>query len=144
MNTLQTEAELAQKYGYQPLSTELSNQYRTLFIENIPQWIKRDGDHCPLSTKNGMQFARSYNRVVVGDYGAFIEIDKSDIMEHVIVVAHGQEYRINDPKYSKNVKYHWYTATDGSEIKIYKQVRRVKYADYIPGKYYVSVHEVTR
>lgn len=73
MNTLQTEAELAQKYGYQPLSTELSNQYRTLFIENIPQWIKRDGDHCPLSTKNGMQEAEDPVSVYIKDLKSLVD-----------------------------------------------------------------------
>jgi len=31
---------------------------------------------------------------------------------------------------------------DNSQVKIYKQKRKVRYADYLPKKYYVSVHEV--
>lgn len=29
-----------------------------------------------------------------------------------IVVKRGQEYRINNPKYSERVKYQWFTARD--------------------------------
>jgi len=34
------------------------------------------------------------------------------------------------------------TINDDSDIKIYHQMRTVAYADYLPDKYYVSVHEV--
>ena len=58
------------------------------------------------------------------------------------IIKPGQEYRIDDERYSKNVKYHWLTINDNSDVKIYHQMRTVAYADYLPDKYYVSVHEV--
>ena len=49
--------------------------------------------------------------------------------------------KTTDPKYLKNVKYVWMTIADGSNIKIYKQKKRVAYADYKSGFYYISPHE---
>ena len=80
---------------------------------------------------------------MVGDYGAFIEFSEDDITEEFIIQP-GQEYRVNDEKYKNKVKYIWLTINDGSNIKIYKQKRKVTYADYKSKKYYVSVHEVLK
>ena len=102
-----------------------------------------NGDNIPLYTMSGTKICNRYRRIVVGDYGAFVEFDDCDMKGcPCFIVKPGQEYRIQDPKYSKNVKYWWLTAIDDSGIKIYKQRRTVDYADYIPGMYYVSVHEV--
>ena len=38
------------------------------------------------------------------------------------------------------MKYNWLTI-EGSDLKIYQQKRSVSYADYRPGKYYISPHE---
>ena len=94
-----------------------------------------------MTTLNGTVICDSYRRIVVGDYGAFIEFD-AQYNNSSFVVAPGQEYRINDERYSKNVKYIWLTINDGSNIKIYYQKKGVTYADYLPGMCYVSVHEV--
>lgn len=45
------------------------------------------------------------------------------------------------PECSKNVKYIWMTIADGSNIKIYKQKKKVAYADYRSGMFYISPHE---
>lgn len=141
MNTLEIEKKLAEKYKYKPLSGDLSEKYRQFFHENIPEFLNIDGADDTLHTYTGTPFCPAYDRIVVGDYGAFIEF--SEIWEpYPFVVQPGQEYRINDERYSKNVKYEWLTVNDGTGIKIYKQKKTVSYADYIPGKYYVSVHEV--
>ena len=86
--------------------------------------------------------ANGYNRIVIGDYGAFIKFDKTQIIKNNIIVKRGQEYRINDPRYSANIKYYWLTARDLSDIKIYLQKRIVDYADYLPEMFYVSPYEV--
>lgn len=140
MNTLKIEAKLAEKYSYQKLPKDLSGKYKQYFIDNIPDFLSLDGGG-KLFTLKGTLICNSYDRIVVGDYGAFIEFsEKPDGI--IFSIAPGQEYRIYDKQYSKNVKYEWYTIDDGSKVKIYKQKRRVSYADYKPKKYYVSVHEV--
>lgn len=142
MNTLKIEAVLADKYKYKPLTKELSEKYRTFFKENTPSFLDELGSTDTLYTLNGTPVCTGYNRIVIGDYGAFIEFSQEH-MASEFVIQKGQEYRVNDERYKNNVKYVWLTISDGSNIKIYFQKRRVSYADYKPGKYYISVHEVS-
>lgn len=140
MNTLKIEAKLAEKYKYRKLPDDLSEKYRQYFSENIPDGLLLDGGGA-LTTLAGSVICDSYRRIVVGDYGAFIEFEKPHC-DNLFVIAPGQEYRVNDERYSKNVKYVWLTVNDDSKVKIYHQKKGVTYADYLPGMYYVSVHEV--
>lgn len=142
MDTLKIQAALAKKYGYQKLPGDLSEKYRVFFAENIPEFLSIEGAHDTLYTLCGAQICSGYDRIVIGDYGAFVEFSQSDFSDSFIIQP-GQEYRVNDTRYSKNVKYIWLTIDDGSHIKIYHQKKCVTYADYKPGKYYVSVHEVS-
>lgn len=145
MNTLNLEAKLAKKYKYKPLPRNLSEKVRDFYKKNIPEWLKENGNSIPLYTNKGSLIAKRYTRIVIGDYGAFIEFETEDIEKiGSFRIAPGQEYRIEDERYSKNVKYIWLTVYDGSGIKIYFQKKGVSYADYKPGKYYISVHEVLR
>ena len=143
MDTRRVEMLLAKKYGYKPLDKELSLKYRGYFEENIPGGLCLNGDNRPLYTEKETKICNGYRRIVVGDYGAFVEFDDENTAGcWPFIIKPGQEYRIDNPKYSKNIKYIWRTVDDGSGIKIYEQKRTVSYADYIPGMYYVSVHEV--
>lgn len=141
MNTLRIEATLAKKYGYSPLPPDLSQKYRDFFTANIPEFLDINGSSKQLTTMNGTPICNGYDRIVVGDYGAFIEFSKEAIATD-FVIQPGQEYRVNDDKYKNRVKYIWLTVCDGSGVKIYQQKRKVTYADYKARKYYVSVHEV--
>lgn len=139
MNTLKIESLLSKKYKYKPLPSELSSKYRQFYFENIPIELNVHGGEEDLYTLNGSLICNGYDRIVIGDYGAFVEFSTS---LPTFKVKSGQEYRINDKQYSKNVKYIWLTIDDESSIKIYYQKRKVLYADYLPKKFYVSVHEV--
>lgn len=120
MNTLSIEKELSKQYHYNPLPKELSNKYRNFFKENIPSFLKIEGDNKPLYTLKGSKICNGYKRIVIGDYGAFIEFtDEQGEIENFIV-APGQEYRLNQERY-RNIKYLWYTIFDFSNIKIYYQ-----------------------
>lgn len=141
MNTLKVESLLAEKYKYHPLPSDLSKKYRGYFQSNIPDFLKIDGDAITLTTINNTPICEKYDRIVIGDYGAFIEFSDS-IYSNNFVIQQGQEYRIDDPKYRNNVKYIWLTINDESHVKIYFQKKSVLYADYKPKKFYVSVHEV--
>ena len=141
MNTLNIEAKLAQEYGYKPLPKELSEKYRQFYIDNLPEGFIINGSDTVLCTKTGAVVCNGYSRIVVGDYGAFIEFDEEQANLDEYIIAPGQEYRVNNPRYSKNVKYIWMTIPDGSNIKIYKQKKKVAYADYKSGMFYVSPHE---
>lgn len=141
MNTLKIEAELAKKYGYKPLPADLSQKYREFFTKNIPSFLNMSGSQSGLITGYGTTICNWYDRIVVGDYGAFVEFSDEAVASDYIIQP-GQEYRVTDDRYKNNVKYVWLTTRDISGVKIYHQKRRVKYADYKPDKYYVSVHEV--
>ena len=140
MNTLRIEAALAEKYKYKPFAKDLSEKYRNLFRENIPSFLNELGATDTLYTSNRTKICNGYDRIVVGDYGAFIEFSEEHIASS-FVIKRGQEYRVNDERYKNNVKYIWLTINDDSNIKIYFQKKKVSYADYKPKKYYISVHE---
>lgn len=140
MDTRRVEFLLSKKYGYKPLPGDLSSKYRNYFRENIPDFLSVSGGEKLLSV-NGTPICNSYDRIAIGDYGAFIEFSEPATE---FICQPGQEYRMNDSKYMYKVKYDWLTVPDNSNIKIYKQKRTVTYADYKAGKYYVSVHEVLK
>ena len=141
MNTLSVETALAKKFGYGKLPESLSERYREFFRENIPVWLNESGSESQIFTRNGSLVSNGYKRIVIGDYGAFVEFSDMQASKS-FEIAKGQEYRITDERYNKYVKYLWMTVNDGSDIKIYRQKRLVVYADYVVGMYYVSVHEV--
>ena len=136
MDTRGVEAALAKKYGYKPLPAELSSKYRSYFKENIPEFLNVDGGK--MLSADGVLLCYTYDRIVIGDYGAFIEFSKPALP---LECMPGQEYRMYDSRYKDKVKYDWLT-TEKHITKVYHQKRTVKYADYKVGKYYVSVHEV--
>ena len=140
MNTLEIEKQLAWAYDYKPLPPALSKKYRELFSSNIPAELSITGANQPLFTSKGTKICSGYDRIVVGDYGAFIEFSEEQIASDFIC-KRGEEFRLTDKRY--NCKYIWLTLDDGSDIKIYHQLKTVKYADYKVGKYYISPHEVS-
>lgn len=84
-----------------------------------------------------------WNRVVIGDYGAYLEIDEKDLLVGLDVPPE-QAWRLDEEYIASrklSIKYHWLTFRG---VKVYHQVDTVKYADYRPGKYYISVLEFDR
>lgn len=100
---------------------------------------------------SGTLIAIGYSRIVYGDHGPYVEFEKVNFVVDLI------------PKFNNSCPldayYEWMTVKDGSDIKIYRQMRDVKnlpnppspgyrgnrkegYADYIPGKYYVSPYDM--
>ena len=148
--------QLAHNYKYKKL--ENSNPIHLKYIDELPLGFTakehtitpniKNGYEIkpefpiPIYSRKGTLIANKMNRIVIGDYGAFIEIAPSDMVLPNIKIKEGQEYRINDEKYSQKVKYHWYTTKDESNCKLYYQQKFVTYADYKPGFWYISPHEV--
>lgn len=122
------------KNYYKPLDPEKSkiarDYYRTTF------YIPTDGDDTvEFYNKSGTQIAIGYNRVVIGDYGAYVEFDK----EHMCLENIKQKWP-GEPK--RKVKYIWMETKDECKTKIYYQQGIVAYADYKVGCYYVTVGDV--
>lgn len=135
---------LAAEYRYEPIEPNLFlGDVREKYRAALPGWCKESGDPAAsLFTLDGTLLCRGYRRIVIGDYGAFVEISPDQICREVLRCKPGQEYRYQDERFAENVKYLWLTAKDRSDCKIYLQKKTVSYADYVPGMYYVSPYEV--
>ena len=140
-HVIEYQENLAQKYKYKPIPPMFREEALTFYRDNIPERFSLDGANEPLFSPQGLKLCEKYNRIVIGDYGAFVEILPEDIIHTNITVKTGQEYRDYDERYSNRVKYSWLTAKDNSDIKIYFQKKTVDYADYLPGRYYISPYE---
>ena len=83
---------------------------------------------------NGQIIAEGYVRIVIGGRGPYIEFEPWMIYRNSIRMPEEEEYRLNDP----NVYYLEYRSIDISNVKVYAQLKPVDYADYLPGKCYIS------
>ena len=133
--------DLALKYNYKKLPAIIADKAHKEYLRSIPKDLNLTGSNINIYSKNMTLISNGYDRIVIGDYGAFIEIDESKIIKDNLCIKTGQEYRLIDEKYKNNVKYIWLTINDDSDVKIYLQKKKVSYADYKPNKYYVSIFE---
>lgn len=141
---LRFQAKLATERHYEPIEIDLFlGDVREKYRQALPAWCTRPNpQNIALYTLDDTLLCSGYTRIVIGDYGAFIEISPSQINADAIKCKPGQEFRERDPRFSENVKYLWLTSKDQSNCKIYLQRKPVAYADYIPGMYYISPYEV--
>jgi len=122
-------------------STKLRDHYKYAFDKNINlPYENYAGDIIDHITN--IKIGNGYERLVIGDYGAYLELSFLQIEFNNLYIKNGQEWRLNKKKYP-SCKYYWYV-TDNAEnaIKIYYQTNTVKYADYKVGFYYVSPYEI--
>lgn len=166
-DTLAKQEELAEKYKYKVLENALALECMRHYVTSLPKGfcLENPGvkvadnpeiDYCiykpgfeiikkrklPIVSRDGTMIAYRYKRIVIGHYGAFIEIEEDTIYNENIQVKRGQEYRIKDRRYREKVKYQWFTTKDKSDCKLYKQMKGVAYADYLEGMWYISPFEV--
>lgn len=124
---------------YRPFEYEESQLLHAHYMKEI----KLPFGKTPLPIRNscGTHIANSYERIVVGDYGAYVEILPSEMVRNNIIVRPSEKYRMTD-KYKDSVKYFWLETPDYNNTKIYFQRKTVAYADYKPDMCYVSALEV--
>lgn len=125
--------ELGTSRSYRPLTTELKDKYYKLYLSNLNAFDNKRN----LNIDN-VPFAKDYERIVIGDYGAYVEIKPIDLLVDLDVTI-GQEWRLDKDfleKRNLSIKYEWY---EYKGKKVYLQKDTVKYADYKPGFYYISV-----
>ena len=141
---LNYQAKLAEEHNYKPIPINLfTGNVRDKYEETLPEWCKdEDNKTKPLYTTHGTKLSNGYKRIVIGDYGAFVEITPEQICKEVLECKKGQEYRIEDERFASRVKYIWLTTKDKSDCKVYWQKKGVDYADYQPNMYYISPYEV--
>ena len=141
---LEFQSKLADERKYAPIEFDLFlGDVREKYRKALPEWCNLNGDsQTSLFTLDDTLISTGYERIVIGDYGAFVEISPTSIRQEAVRCKEGQEYRYSSERFSKNVKFLWLTAKDKSDCKIYLQRKRVCYADYLPGMYYISPYEV--
>lgn len=134
--------QAVKRWHYQPIPKKFREEFYQHYNNAMNGFQKPEKRDLTIA---GKTIAFDYSRVVVGDYGAYVEIAQEDMFA-TLKLKEGQEWRtdeqyLNWRQISKSVKYVWYVynAADGKEIKVYLQRNPVKYADYKPGYYYISV-----
>ena len=150
------QADLSTQYSYKKQPDIIGEINMKVYLETLPEEFKGEvkyvtsdkpgyeieGKNIPLYSKDGTLIADGYDRIVIGHYGAFLEISPEKMHLDNLKCKPGEEYRINNPRYAERIKYAWLTAKDDSDIKVYDQKRGVTYADYRGGVYYVDPFEV--
>lgn len=148
MEALALIARLVEKHKYKPLKPAESEYVREQFRAALPDFLKdkTEGSDLKLYTKSGHMICYGFERIVIGDYGAYIEFSDEQAIPNHYIVMKGQEWR-SEPKYS-NSKYEALThkcypcdKIDNYNLLIYKQKLTVGYADYKVGMYYISVYD---
>lgn len=140
---LDFQQKLAKEFKYKPIPITLFyGDVRQTFLQELPEWCVLDGADTPVYTLSGQKIASGYERIVIGDYGAFLEFSQEQAEKGNLKIPEEQQWRIKNGRYAKTCKYLWYTSTDNSGVKIYLQKRTVDYADYQKGMFYVSPYEV--
>lgn len=119
---------------YKPLPREVSLAVRAIYKAQLPR-ILQEEEHLSFFSPQGALLATGYNRVVVGDYGAYVEF----LPEQVVRANIRLRWKIVT---DKPVKYIWWEPIDGSNVKLYEQQDTVGYADYRVGCWYVAPSEV--
>lgn len=125
---------VAEASRYKPLPREISLAVRSIYKAQLPR-ILQEEEHLSIFSPQGSLLATGYNRVVIGDYGAYIEFLPEQIVRDNI---RPRWKTVTD----KPVKYIWWEPVDGSSVKLYEQQDTVGYADYRIGCWYVAPSEV--
>lgn len=134
-------SNITKYYNYKQLDNATSKTVRRFYKEHIPEYLDINGSDTKLMDKHGTTICTKYDRIVIGDYGPYVEFSEENIFPQNFRIKKGQEYRM-EPRYA-NCKYIWMcTKSEKQDVKIYLQKGEVSYADYIPGKYYVCVTDV--
>jgi len=86
-----------------------------------------------LCCSSSLPIATSYQRVVIGQRGPYVEFTKNQIIDTKLYIPRSQLYRLSDPK----VYYIEFRTIEG-DVKVYYQMRSVAYADYLINHFYIS------
>lgn len=122
------------KGQYYKLPESESMMVRNAYLSRFDMIFSSD-PKLPFCNKAGTLIAEGWNKIVVGDYGAYMEFSPEH-MNHAMIKNKWTG------KPSRPVKYIWMETKDAEKTKIYFQQGPVLYADYIPGMYYISPMDI--
>lgn len=118
---------LLKHYNGGPLPEELSQYMRETYLNATPQLEP----HRHLLSPSKLKICSKYDRVVLTDYGLFLEVSDKNITHCNL---------IEGPSW-KNAITKSYTDTN-REVIIYKQLKDSDYWSFRAGKYYISPHNL--
>lgn len=119
--------------SYAPLSEEDSKIAREFYAEQVR--LPPEARNVVFHNEAGTVIAKGYNRMVIGDYGPYIEFT-----EDQIVLENIEQRWAGKPK--REIKYIWMQTKDEERTKVFWQYNTVPYADYKVGLYYVDPRTV--
>lgn len=140
-------------FNYKLLPPGQSEYVRGVYKNELPEFLKDKlgGSDMNLYDCKGTLVCRGFTRIVIGDYGAYVEFSPQQANRSALINMPGQEYR-QAKKYMENVKFAALTTRafaheksrnlEEHSLLIYYQYRTVTYADYVPNMLYVSVYQI--
>lgn len=137
---LELQKDLAEDYKYRAIPQNYRDEIHNFYRDNLPPNFRLEGDTAPLFSSSGLKLCESYDRIVIGDYGAFVEVAPNKIITENIRIQEGQEYRDFNPRYN-HTKFSLLTPKDDSQMRITYQKKPVEYGDFKPGFYYISPYD---
>ena len=103
--------------------------------EKIKQLNLNGNNTIQFHTRSGTLLSKGYSRIVVGERGPYIEF--KNLRFSVIGIPFNEFSRL-----WRDVYYVEYRSRDESQVKVYKQKKKVKYADYKIGLFYISLFDL--
>lgn len=125
---------LVETYNYRKLPIKMSEEVQAYFKNQVQQ-LNLDASQ-PIYSLKGECLSKAFNRVVIGDYGAYIEFEEPCT---IFEVKKDQYFRCL-PDFKG--KYVWLHPKNEEDCKVYYQLRPVCYADYQVGCYYVGIYDI--
>lgn len=130
LNEIKERKHQGSKNYYEPLperqSKAIQSHYKSLI--NLPL----NGSNISILNECGTVIGEGYSRIVVSDFGAYLEFSSEQIVKENI-----KQKWAGNPKAGQ--KYIWMHTKDDDKTKIYRQCGEVQYADYKVGMYYMDV-----
>lgn len=138
VNEILDDLESRTKYGAKNFYNKLEDKNERELIHEYYKGkltIPINGGDIKLQNAAGTLISEGYDRVVIGDYGAYIEFNNDQAIT--------ENFELKYPGTPKRpVKYLWLHTKDNLKTKIYLQKAKVSYADYKPGFYYIATSDV--
>jgi len=117
---------------------DIARQYYTRRqCQNVPYMnpaLQAPGKHFRVLAHDGTLIANRYERVVVGDHGAYVEVDPAHLSKQVAgMMQYGTSMRG-----AKNTRFN----VEQPKCEVYRQDERVQFADFAIGMYYMKLSQV--
>ncbi len=91
-----------------------------------------------LFTCSNLKVANKYQRILFTIKGNFVEFSNKDIIHTSFYIRSNQLFRLSDSR----VLYIQFNSNDDTDIKMYYQMRNVRYADFKMGYFYIAVNDL--